>query len=74
MDGARSRAVFKPSTRQMKAIESNAQLPRHRHVGNELRFIIERAISDEFGTVTAGNVGYSPSPPRRPAATVPSKG
>ena len=37
-----------------------AQLPLHRHVGDELTFVIEGAISDESGTVTAGNVGYRP--------------
>ncbi len=42
-------------------IEPGAQLPRHRHVGDELLFVIEGGLSDDFGTVTAGNVGYRPN-------------
>lgn len=44
----------------MTRIEPDAKLPLHRHVGDELVFVIEGAISDEFGTVTAGNMGYRP--------------
>ena len=40
--------------------EPGAQIPLHRHVGDELIFVIEGAVSDEAGTVTAGNVGYRP--------------
>ena len=42
-------------------IEPGAQLPRHRHVGDELVFVIEGAIADDFGTVTTGNMGYRPN-------------
>ena len=44
----------------MNRIEPSAQYSRHRHIGDELVFVIEGAISDEFGTVTAGNIGYRP--------------
>ena len=44
----------------MNRIEPRAQFPRHRHVGDELVFVIEGALSDEFGTITAGNMGYRP--------------
>jgi quercetin dioxygenase-like cupin family protein len=44
----------------MTRIEPGATLPLHRHAGDELVFVIEGAIGDEFGTVTAGNVGYRP--------------
>ena len=44
----------------MTRIEPGAGLPRHRHVGDELLYVIEGAISDDFGTVTAGNMGYRP--------------
>ena len=44
----------------MTRIEPDAKLPFHRHVGDELVFVIEGAITDEFGTVTAGNMGYRP--------------
>jgi putative transcriptional regulator len=40
----------------MTRIEPDAKLPLHRHVGDELVFVIEGAISDDFGTVTAGNM------------------
>ena len=33
-------------------------LPRHRHVGDELIFIIEGANADESGPVTIGNMNY----------------
>ncbi len=42
-------------------IEPGAQLPRHRHVGDELVFVIEGAIADDFGMVTTGNMGYRPN-------------
>ena len=42
-------------------IEPGAQLPLHRHVGDELLFVVEGALSDDFGTVTAGNMGYRPN-------------
>jgi anti-sigma factor ChrR (cupin superfamily) len=45
---------------QMVRFSPGAQLPLHRHVGDELIFVIEGAVSDESGTVTAGNVGYRP--------------
>ncbi len=46
---------------QMTRFQPGAQLPLHRHVGDELIYVIEGAVSDEFGTVTAGNVGYRPN-------------
>jgi anti-sigma factor ChrR (cupin superfamily) len=45
---------------QMAHFAPGAQLPRHRHIGDELIFVIEGAVSDESGTVTAGNVSYRP--------------
>src|SRR5262249_56066092 len=45
----------------MTRIAPGAKLPLHRHAGDELVFVIEGAISDEFGTITAGNVGYRPN-------------
>jgi len=44
----------------MSRVEPGARLPRHRHVGDELVFVIEGALADEFGAVTAGNMGYRP--------------
>jgi anti-sigma factor ChrR (cupin superfamily) len=45
---------------QMTRFAPGAQLRLHRHVGDELLFVIEGAVSDDFGTVTTGNVGYRP--------------
>jgi anti-sigma factor ChrR (cupin superfamily) len=45
---------------QLTRFEPGAALPMHRHVGDELLFVIEGAISDEHGTTTSGNVGYRP--------------
>ena len=33
----------------------------HRHVGDELLYVIEGAIADEHGITTSGNVGYRPN-------------
>ena len=46
---------------QMTRFAPGAQLPLHRHVGDELIFVIEGAVSDESGSVTAGNGGYRPN-------------
>jgi anti-sigma factor ChrR (cupin superfamily) len=45
----------------MNRSEPSAQRLPHRHLGNELVFVIEGALSDEFGTITAGNMGYRPN-------------
>jgi len=62
--GVRAKTIWEhPETRRqalLTRLEPGAQLPLHRHVGDELVFVIEGAISDESGTVTAGNVGYRP--------------
>ncbi|HXJ81963.1 MAG TPA: cupin domain-containing protein [Candidatus Methylomirabilis sp.] len=62
--GIRTKAIWEhPETKRRALItrlESGAQRPLHRHVGDELVFVIEGAISDEFGAVTAGNMGYRP--------------
>ncbi len=53
----------KPTKRraQLTRLEPGAKLPLHRHVGDELIFVLEGAVSDESGAVTAGNVGYRPN-------------
>ncbi len=42
-------------------IEPGAQLPRHRHVGDELIFLIEGANPDESGVVATGNMNNRPN-------------
>ena len=63
--GVRQKSLWAdPATNRravMSRIEPTAQLPRHRHVGDELVFVIEGALSDDFGTVSAGNMGYRPN-------------
>jgi anti-sigma factor ChrR (cupin superfamily) len=63
--GIRMKSLWAHPATQRRAviarIEPGAQLPRHRHVGDELVFVIEGALTDDFGTVTAGNVGYRPN-------------
>jgi anti-sigma factor ChrR (cupin superfamily) len=63
--GVRMKAIWEHPESQRRAvltrIEPEAKLPLHRHVGDELVFVIEGALSDEFGTVTAGNMGYRPN-------------
>ncbi len=46
---------------QLTRFEPGATLPMHRHVGDELLYVIEGAISDESGTLAAGSVGYRPN-------------
>jgi len=63
--GVRGKSIWEHAESKRRAamtrIAPGAQLPLHRHVGDELVFVIEGAISDEFGTITAGNMGYRPN-------------
>jgi anti-sigma factor ChrR (cupin superfamily) len=62
--GVQTKTIWEhPESRRravMTRIEPDAKLPLHRHAGDELVFVIEGAISDEFGEITAGNMGYRP--------------
>jgi anti-sigma factor ChrR (cupin superfamily) len=62
--GLRMKSLWEdPGTKRravMTRIEPGADLPRHRHVGDELIFVIEGSLSDQFGTVAAANMGYRP--------------
>ena len=40
---------------------SGAGIPLHRHVGDELIFVIEGASVDESGPITPGNMSYRPN-------------
>jgi anti-sigma factor ChrR (cupin superfamily) len=63
--GVRGKSIWEHAESKRRAamtrIAPGAQLPLHRHVGDELVFVIEGAISDEFSTITAGNMGYRPN-------------
>ena len=41
--------------------EPGAVLPLHRHIGDELVFVIEGSNADEAGEVTTGNLSYRPN-------------
>jgi anti-sigma factor ChrR (cupin superfamily) len=41
--------------------DPGAQLPRHRHIGDELIFVIEGSNADESGEVLTGNMNYRPN-------------
>jgi anti-sigma factor ChrR (cupin superfamily) len=62
--GQRMKTIWEdPATKRravLSRVEPEAKLPLHRHAGDELIFVIEGALSDDFGTVTAGNMGYRP--------------
>ncbi len=45
---------------RLTRFEPGARLALHRHRGDELVYVIEGAISDEFGTVRAGDFGHRP--------------
>ena len=63
--GVRMKTIWAdPDTKRqalLTRLEAGAQLPLHRHAGDELVFVIEGAIADESGTLTAGNMGYRPN-------------
>src|SRR5712692_10903826 len=46
---------------QLTRFDPGATLPMHRHVGDDLLYVIEGSIADEHGTTTTGNVGYRPN-------------
>jgi anti-sigma factor ChrR (cupin superfamily) len=62
--GVRMKSIWEHAETKRRAVMTRiapgAKLPLHRHVGDELVFVIEGAIADEFGTVAAGNMGYRP--------------
>jgi anti-sigma factor ChrR (cupin superfamily) len=65
MPGVQQKPVWQDKeTRRRAALvrfEPGAKLPRHRHLGDELIFVIEGSNADESGEVTAGNMNYRPN-------------
>jgi anti-sigma factor ChrR (cupin superfamily) len=52
-----------PPTRRrafMARLAPGTSLPAHRHLGDELTFVIEGEVTDESGTLTAGQASYRP--------------
>ena len=64
LQGIRQKALWSDPATQRRAVlsrfEPGATLPLHRHAGDEILYVIEGAIADEAGTVSAGNMGYRP--------------
>lgn len=52
-----------PTKRQVSIVRltPGQRIPMHRHLGEELIFIIEGAIDDEHSTATAGNIACRPA-------------
>jgi anti-sigma factor ChrR (cupin superfamily) len=65
LPGIRQKALWSDPATQRRAVlsrfEPGATLPMHRHAGDEILYVIEGAIADEAGTVSAGNMGYRPN-------------
>jgi anti-sigma factor ChrR (cupin superfamily) len=65
LPGVRQKAFWSdPSTSRRAAMarfESGASLPRHRHIGDELLFMIEGSNFDDSRELRTGNVAYFPS-------------
>jgi anti-sigma factor ChrR (cupin superfamily) len=50
-----------PREISMVRFAPGVKVPLHRHVGgDEIVYVIEGVLSDEFGDISAGNVGYRP--------------
>lgn len=65
MEGVRQKAVWQDKATRRRAslvrFEAGAKLPRHRHVGDELIFVIEGSNADESGEVMTGDANYRPN-------------
>jgi anti-sigma factor ChrR (cupin superfamily) len=65
LPGIRQKALWSDPATERRAMltrfEPGASLPAHRHVGDEILYVIEGAIADEAGTVSAGNMSYRPN-------------
>jgi anti-sigma factor ChrR (cupin superfamily) len=63
--GVRQKKLWEDTVNPRRALlarfEPGAVLARHRHVGDELIFMVEGANADESGTVTTGNMNYRPN-------------
>jgi anti-sigma factor ChrR (cupin superfamily) len=63
--GVRQKPVWHDKETKRRAsivrFEPGAQLPRHKHVGDELIFVIEGSNADESGEVLTGNLNYRPN-------------
>jgi anti-sigma factor ChrR (cupin superfamily) len=65
MPGVRWKPFWSDPATKRRAIfarfEPGAKLPRHKHIGDELLFMIEGSNFDESGELRTGNVSYFPN-------------
>lgn len=65
MAGVSQKPIWQDQKTKRRALlarfDPGAQLPRHKHVGDELIFVIEGSNADESGEVVAGNMNYRPN-------------
>jgi anti-sigma factor ChrR (cupin superfamily) len=65
MPGVRQKPIWHDKETKRRAVlvrfEAGAKLPRHRHVGDELIFVVEGSNSDESGEVMTGDMNYRPN-------------
>jgi len=63
--GVRQKRIWEDKATERRALlarfEPGATLPPHRHVGDELIFLLEGANADESGIVATGNLNYRPN-------------
>jgi anti-sigma factor ChrR (cupin superfamily) len=63
--GVRQKRIWEDKVNERRALlarfEPGATLPPHRHVGDELIFLVEGANADESGVVATGNMNYRPN-------------
>ena len=63
--GVRQKRFWEDKAGERRALlarfEPGATLPPHRHVGDELIFLVEGANADESGVVATGNMNYRPN-------------
>ena len=64
MPGIKAKRIWSdPATNRFAVLsrfEPGAVIPRHRHIGDELIFVLEGSTADEFGEVTAGDMNFRP--------------
>jgi anti-sigma factor ChrR (cupin superfamily) len=65
MPGLRGKHFWSDPATKRRAIlgrfEPGAKLPRHKHIGDELLFMIEGSNFDESGELRTGNLSYFPN-------------
>jgi anti-sigma factor ChrR (cupin superfamily) len=63
--GVRQKRIWEDKASERRALlarfEPGATLPPHRHVGDELIFLVEGANADESGVVATGQMNYRPN-------------